>query len=274
MPALTIRPFPSGGAFMIFITANQAGNISLTRLDNLPGSTPYTLFSGPAAFFPAYFDTGDQLNSPLQAGVGYTYTLTDIDGSASVGPITPAYTLSPYQDIIGTTLAKMLTGAVESAPRPSSNTPVATVVNALPLTGFPQLPIISINNDLFQQEFQFIGRDVDVQQDDGFYSYKVFARYIYTINIFSQDFGTREFYTQLCMATLSLGMRNWGLMGYNQQYSLQYSQTMKLREGNDPGFYNTEIMLSMVAPYIAGYRGTLQLINSFTENITAIQTSI
>ena len=258
---------PTGGAVQLK-SYSDADTITLARATS--GSTGLsawtTLYNGPGPGQPGVFDgapttpsiltidAGEYLPGPLVPTDLYVYQLTDSDGSTfTTDAISVSGSLILNRLDLTELLAKMLWGGLQSLPLPS-NYKTPQVYHAMPLTGQPPLPLVTINLDLFQQVDDDIpvGQNVPDYNINGSWSVAALAKWRYIIAILTTSAAEREFYREAIIG-LFHGFLYAPLdaLGMNVSHSFQSTNGQTTGDGSrmNPGFYWSEIALDLSGTY-------------------------
>ena len=258
---------PTGGAVQLKLystaetmtlnraTSGSAGLSAWTAIYNGPAPEPATIFNGvPTDPHVLVIDSGDFLPGPLVPTDQYVYQLTDSDSSTfTTGAISVSGSLILNRLDLTELLAKMLWGGLQSLPLPS-NYKTPQVYHAMPLTGQPPLPLVTINLDLFQQ----VNNDIPVGQNvpdyniNGSWSVAALAKWRYIIAILTTNAAEREFYREAIIG-LFHGFLYAPLdaLGMNVSHSFQSTNGQTTGDGSrmNPGFYWSEIALDLSGTY-------------------------
>ena len=248
---ITPRVLPCGGLVRLDYGSADPGEWTLSRVA-LVGGAPArleTLYQGPAQRVPQtgrlgalYVDTGEG-GLPLDPATTYVWTISTSTGAASASAI-PAASLTleffDYSEFILRFLQAgvqniTLPGLAQFRARPR-------VINAMPLTGAPTLPTISVAEDLAQQVDQGIGHTVNSDYSRNEFSINEIVHRRYRVAILCSSVEEREFYKTLVIS-LFKGMLTaiMGELGLSVRYSWQSVSSQQVDD--PPGFYYSEIGL-------------------------------
>jgi len=275
-PVMTASAVPTGGAVLLQVTSLNtpadiaaAGTVSLTRQVNGSGIAAVQLYAG--APFKAWVDAGDRLPSPLLAGSGYVYTLTDATGSTSVGPVYPAASMLSGEDSLTQLLIRLLQGGINNLPSvPAGVNPVQVLIQ-MPVGGWQALPFIIVNQDLNQQQDTVIGEDFPNADSNNTWTLPVFAKRVWRITVLSRSAMERDFYRDSLIAILRvLKATVFAQIGLNMRHDFQAASGVDVNEweGKSPGFYYADVMFTVEGALEAIVLTNYQTIQSIAVTAT------
>lgn len=254
---------PTGGAIVLdfnldgVVTVGSPMTISrATSTDGvLSGFT--TLYSGDAAS--PFIDVGDALPQPLTAGTAYVYEITDPTGTVQTAPLQPGGALVIEDDGVTRLLIRLLQAGITNLTLPARlqspgvlNQGRPIVSNAMPITGFPPLPFIVVNQDLVQQENVPIGQNVVQPNADNLWTQSSYAKKIWRVSVLTRTPDERDFYRDSLIAIFqSLLGSVFARIGANMSHRYQAAsgQTSDEYQGKSPGFYFADVMLEVLGTF-------------------------
>lgn len=240
MSGIACEPAPTGGVVTLRVDSVGA-MITLARSIAGSGGTFTQFYSGSPT--PVYIDTGDGLPTPLDPTQVYTYRLTDDGGTTYSGAVQPALTLNVEQDPLLPMFLKIFSAGIVNLTPPAgvSAIPAGQVVAAMPLTGMPPLPMVTINMDRMGQSDMPIGEDVEnVDNDTGVWTVTGFVERDYRISVLATNTKDRDFYRSVIVAIFRSIMKSiLEPIGQNVRHKFQVvsGQVAKDIDGNSPGFF-------------------------------------
>ena len=277
---------PTGGAVQLKLysdsetmtlnraTSGSAGLSTWTTLYNGPGPGASGLFNGvPTTPFVQFVDAGDYLPGPLIPTDLYVYQLTDSNGNTyTTDAISVSGSLILNRIDLTELLAKLLWGGLQSLPLPS-NYKTPQVYHAMPLTGQPPLPLVTINLDLFQQSDNQIpvGQNVPNYSTNGSWDVAALAKWRYIVAVLTTNAAEREFYRQAIIGLFhGLLYAPLNELGVNVSHSFQSTNGQTTGDGSrmNPGFYWSEIALDLTGTYrlsIDNNPGTVNAIDLYVD---------
>lgn len=278
----TPSPIPTGGAILLDLTLpsgamSAQSPMTLSRAATVSGVTSafVPLYSGDA--LPLFIDAGDSLPQPLTAGTAYTYRLADPTGSVETAAILPASALVLETDDTTKLLVRLLQAGltnitlppgIQSAQAPNQGRP--QVSSAMPITGFPVLPYVVVNEDLVQQENVPIGQNVTQPDGNNLWTQASYARKIWRVSVLSRTSDERDFYRDALIAIFQSILGSvFQHIGANMshRYQASSSQTADEYQGKSPGFYFADIMLEVLGTFNTGIRTFYGLIEAIQTNV-------
>lgn len=272
MTASRVRatPIPTGGAISLNIFANGT-QMMLARASGSVSGTYVTIYSGVPT--PLYIDTGDGLTQCLSSGVIYAYKMTDANGDTFSGAVQPILSLDILQEPLLTMMQRLIQGGISNIKPPIGVNafPASQVVVAMPLTGNPPLPMITINLEVFQQAAIPIGQEVGQYLPNGTWTLTGLAKRVFRITVLAQNAADREFYRDALVAIFqSLLSTVFAPAGLNVSHKFQAfsSQVAHDPSGQAPGFYFADIVLEIEGTSNIAITPTFGIVNAieFTEN--------
>jgi len=275
---LTAEAIPTGRAVFLdmgYDTPAPSG-IVLERRSTL-NNTWETIYSGDAA--PWFIDAGENQSVPLDAAYTYSYRLSDsaATSSVTVSGISVNKAVKIIEDPNEDTLIRLMEGAVNSLTPPDGFGKIK-FLHALPRTGFPELPIITVNMDLGQQHSTAIGNAATPQLDPSVYV-EVMQFRRYSFYVLAANPSERTYYRQaivaICYNLANTFLKTGGSMEFDVQYT--QGQTDGDRQDEIPGFFYAQIMLDITFQYrttLENASGSTLLIKEIDTTPTPVQTII
>lgn len=262
---------PIGGAILLQMSTYSspaaivaAGTVTLTRSD---GTKTVQLYTG--APVGAWVDAGDMLPSPLLSTTSYTYTLTDSNGTASVGPLRPVSSLQPADNSQTQLLIRLLQAGVNNLALPSGINSVQ-VATQMPLGGWQALPFVVVNLDLIQQQDTMIGEDVVNPDGTNVWTIPTWAKYLWRISVLSRNAAERDFYRDAIVAICRvLKATVFPQIGSNMRHEIQAASGVDVNEweGKQPGFYYADVMFSVEGSLDAIVLTNYGTVSSFSATV-------
>lgn len=271
MTAIDAYVIPSGGAIGLKLTGE--GDWTLSRaVSGANGLSAYApigsgSFSVPGTIF--YLDVGDGSPSPLAASGLYLYQFTDGTGTASAGPLTPVLSVDIEQDGLTRALIRLLQGFFNSLAIPGKG-PRPQVLHALPLQGWPPLPLVVIYPELVQQSEVPIGKDVETVDGTGTWVNTEFASRTYRISVLASNAPEREFYRDAVVGFFKVGLAYFlSQIGQDvrQRYQAASYQITGDNQSMSPGFYGCDIALEITGTHNITVTTSYGVIHAITGTI-------
>jgi hypothetical protein len=253
---ITYEILPTGGIVKLRMQTADATGWSFTRTDGVntvvlyQGSAPVKVDSS-GNYCWVFLDLGDGTNMPLDPNTAYTYIFTTANSTVSTPAITPNCSLSIEMDPYLPILMRVIQAGVNSALKPASFRENPTVQIAMPLTGVPTLPIISIAPVLMQQTLVPIGNGVNTDYTQNYFSIYEQVKRRYSISVASKTTEERDFYsTAIVIIFKSMLIPILNEAGVDSFHSFQVSYTQDVE--NEPAFYLAEVSLEFDGGFGAG----------------------
>ncbi len=244
MPTLTATVPPCGGGVFMAITALSP--MTLTRYAQSTNTT-VTLYSG--TMVPYYIDQGDGFTTNVEylPNDTYTYTLSDSSGSVSSGPMTPSASLLVSPDQITGVIVKTIKSGINSLVLTQPGWIKPRVYHAMPLSGTPQLPFITVTFDLLQQKSVPLGQQ-NMPEYNNTINISVTVERRYTIRTVTTSVDEREFYRDALIGLFESALfQPLQQLGQNISHSFQSVSFQDFEA--EPGFYVSEMMWIMEGAY-------------------------
>lgn len=269
---LTVTPnvLPTGGAVQLDISSDAA-TITINRATSVSGvlSAWTQLYTG--VLTPYYIDVGDGLPGPLLQDTLYVYQVTDSGGDTYQSTaLSVSGTVSIDEDFMTPLLIKLLHGGLQALTLPSQFGRV-NVLHAMPLTGQPRMPLVTLNLDLMQQDKVPMGQQVQMTPmgtPTGVWVIEEFAKWRYVISVLSFSAQERDFYRQAILGILKVLLaRPLNSLGRNIEHSWQVSSGQVSSEKDSPGFYLAEIAFEITGTFnisVSTNSGVVESINTST----------
>jgi hypothetical protein len=272
---------PSGGIVsLLFESSDIHGTWTITREGN--GQT-ITLYQGPpmgttngTAYKWLYLDLGDGTNLPLNALQPYTYTFASTNAPSGVEVITPACSLVISQDGYLAIFMRCLQAGCNNIQLPIAGTGKirpATIQIAMPLTGAPTMPLITVAPLLLQQKNVPIGHTVnsDYQKNEyGLYE-QVMRRY--SVTVLAETPLERDFYAAAVVtvfkAVIFPVLNNMG-QNVTTDFQVSYAQIVDPQ----PGFYMADVSLDFQGNMIASVSTSYGPVTAIDPVVNAPGTTI
>jgi len=243
-PTIDVQSTYTGGA--IIISAVSTGAYTLSR--SVSGGPFMQIGSG--TDLAVFLDVGENLPGPLDPTLPYAYQLTDINGTVTSTPVTPASNVTleiePLMMVIQRLLQGAINGMVAAGTLPPGIKAPDKVLLAMPIGGLPSFPIITINLDLLQQEEVPIGQSFLRTDSAGDYILHGFAKRIYTISVLCADAITRDFYREAIVRWwLLFAATVFNQIGQNITHRYQVASGQVAKDEKAPGFYYADMMVQI-----------------------------
>lgn len=251
-PSISAFIAASGGVSIINYLSYDT-NAVLTR-NNTTSGTQTVLLSG-INNSTLYVDMGDGFStnvSYLPSGV-YSYTIQDAYGASTSSQLNPSYTsLAVFPEYIDLVFIKSMKAALDYLSIPDSFSK-ARVYHAMPLGGYPPLPAVVIQQELFKQMEIPIGQDVQKEENDmTMYS---FANWRYSVAILSKNSEERDFYRSAIIGCFNVIVKDiLANIGRNMRHSFTVESDMTSTDDPNtaPGFYYADCLLSFDGSFYIG----------------------
>lgn len=240
MPTITPTLIPTGGAYTLAIQAS--GTMTLSRAVSGATMTFAPLYQGPSISI--FIDVGDELPAPLDPTQLYVYQLTDTVGTVTTAALSPATTIAFEPDPLISIVVRLLQAGINSTVPPTGIKAVQ-VLRAMPLSGLPPMPFITINQDLVQQTQIPIGQDVKPVFDDGSQILTGFNTISYRFSILATNAETRDFYRDVTIALLeTIIAPALAPIGRDITHRYQAASGTVAADGKGmtPGFYYSDVI--------------------------------
>lgn len=273
---------PTGGVISLAISGVGA-LMTLSRSSTGSGGSFTQLYSGAPLI--RYIDVGDMLPAPLASGSVYTYRLNDANGSLYSADIQPAATLQILQEPLLQMLIRIIQAGINNLYPTAgfnSNFTPAQVIAAMPLSGLPPMPFVTINLDLMQQAQIPIGQSVEVVEPDGSWVIGGMTKRVFRVSVLAGTVQERDFYRDAVLGIFQSIIRTvFAPIGLDvtHKYQVASGQVAKDTEGQSPGFYYADVMMDFEGIYnvavvpnygsMAVIQLTAQLGNNTSLTVTA-----
>ena len=240
---LKAEVLPSGGLVKLYLGSTDIlGAWTLTRADT-SGNT-YALYTGAALEVPLWLDLGDGLNGPLDPSVVYTYTFSTTNAGSVSTSAQPVCTIEVNYDDYLRLFVRLLQAGVQSLSLPNGSTfrNKPQVMISMPLTGTPALPILTINEDLMQQDQVPIGHGMQFPTAQNDYQIDELVMRRYRITILTQSTDEREFW-KFAVISLVKTILIPVLETMGQDVTSRFQAASSQMTDVSPGFYFCDIMI-------------------------------
>jgi len=272
---------PSGGIVtLLFQSYDTAGTWTITRAGN--GQT-LTLYNGPpigntnGTYWKwNYIDTGDGTNLPLAANVAYTYTFSSTNAESAVEVITPACSITIQMDSYLAIIMRCLQAGLNNIALPISGPGLIrkpTIQIAMPLTGAPQMPLISVAPVMLQQDKVPIGHAADYDYQHNKYNIYELVMRRYSVSIFSETVLERDFYVMAVITVFKASLYSI-LNQMGQDVSTSFSASYNQVTDPQPGFYLGEVSLEFTGNLIALVTTDYGPVNAVDVTVTPESTNM
>lgn len=246
---LTYIILPNGSAVQFDINTSATTTTINRASSGSSGMSLYTeIYNGPSPSL--FIDDGEGLPGPLPTNVLYYYQITDSNGfSDTIGPLNVSSRLVLNRLDLTELLTKLLWGGLSSLELPVGLVKVQRVLHAMPLTGQPTLPIVTINLDLFQTKEIPIGQNIPVIHQNT-WNIESLATWRFVIAVMSNSPTEREFYRDAIISLLhSFMYAPLNTLGKNIRHSVQSTNGQSSGGAKDPGFYYSEIAFEFTGTF-------------------------
>lgn len=275
---------PTGGGISVNVVTASGGTVTIARATSgVSGLSNFTtLYSGPPLDLnygtSLYLDVGDQLpGNVLLPNSQYVYQLTDDTGTYTTPALTPVSQLQLDRRDITPILISLLQGAINATALPTGIN-FCRVLQAMPINGAPPMPFVVINPDLVQQADVPIGVSAInlggqlVQPGQvNIYTQPTSTRNVFRISIFSITPTERDFYRDLVLAVFRISLISvFQSIGMDWRHDFQASsfQTTTSKDGQVPGFYACDVMLTLEGTTNVTVITTYGIIETIDTNIS------
>ncbi len=271
---ITAQPTPTGGLVLLNMQSADAGTWTLVRNSIGETTTSYTLFSGPnpggstgtGEYAWIFLDVGDGSTEPLDQTLTYTYTFTTTSGSVTTDPVSAACAITLEMDPYLPIVFRALKAGFTSLQYPSTFQRRPTVQIAMPLTGTPTMPIVSLAPALMQQRQVPISAGVNTDYQNNFYTIQEQVMRRYSLTVFAMSPDERDYLTVAAILMFKgLLAPVLGQMGMDVHHDFQaaYSQVVEPA----PGFYYSEVSLEFQGQFVAGIKTNYGPVNHVAASV-------
>ena len=279
-PSITAEVLPSGGVVALTLySLAQTGTWTLTRAISGTSLPATTVYSGPPlspAATPgqtvSWVDAGDGTALPLDPTKTYTWTFTTASGSITTSVVSPACTITIQPDQITDLITRVMKAGVSSLYIPAGFQNKPSVIHAMPLNGQPSLPLITINEDLLQQENIGIGDSVNTSLTNNYVDSAMVKRR-FSVTVLAMSVEERKFYRD---AVISIFRTMAGpaleRLGSDIKHSFQAADSQVTDRDQSPGFYYSTIMLDVSGMFNVGV--TTSFPSDAAIDTSQVQTSL
>ena len=272
MTAINAYVIPTGGAIGVQLTG--AGDWTLSRavsgVTGLSGFTQIGSGTFPVSGSIFFLDAGEGLPAPLAASGVYLYQFTDENGTVQSAEITPVASVDIQQDGMTAALIRLIQGFIASLV--TGGKPRPQVLHAMPLTGWPPLPLIVVYPELAQQAEVPIGKDVANPDDNNIWVNSEFADRVYRVSVIASNAVDREFYRDAVIAFFKVGLSYFlSQIGQDvrQRWQAASYQVTGDNQNLSPGFYGCDITLEITGIYNISVTTTYGVISTITGTATS-----
>lgn len=278
MPSSVIASLASFGGVVSFLVGGYATGVgsqfSVGRSSTGSGGPFLNIYSG--AVVPFYIDLGDGLPTPLLSGSTYYWTFSDPSGSVLVGPLTPTGSIQFTPDNLTSILIRCLQAGIDNIGPLPNGIIRATVMQDMPLNGFPSLPLISVTAQMEDQEDIGIGQQIVNPNlfENQSWSQAVQARKMWRVSILAKDSLNRDFYKDLILNIFHAMLPTIFLpMGQNtsHRYMVSVGQTSEDLKNKSPGFYFADCLLEITGQSNVNIQLNYPPVSGILVGITASQ---
>jgi hypothetical protein len=276
LPQLNASVVPCGGIVVLNYyndpESPPVGPWALTRVASGSTDPAVTLYAGAPVVLT--IDSGYPTNIPLNPATTYVYTLTDPSGSVSVS-VQPASTVTIQTDDLTTLLIRMLQAGIAGITLPDPAWIRPKILHAMPLTGRPALPIITLADQLLQQQFVPLGENVNTDYTlNQYYINDIIMRH-YRITILTTTVLERQFYRDTVIGLFKSVMGPLlEQIGQNVTHRYQAASSQVVGEVNNPGFYFCDINLELTGVFNILVTTNYGVIAIIDPEITALTDSL
>ena len=225
-----------------------------------------------------YIDAGDGPNgaSPviaLDPTQSYVYTFTTAAGTISTPALSVACSIEVVPDDLTYLILKIIKSALSSLTIPAGFKNMPTVVHAMPLTGVPRLPIVTINQSYIGQNNIPIGQANQANFQTNISTTTAQADRIYSVAVLCSTNDEREYYRDAIIGIFnsiigpvldSIGQDT------SHNFSADSGQIVNDKQGMIPGFYYSELMLKVTGTYNVIINSQYGIIKSFDGSATVV----
>jgi hypothetical protein len=191
------------------------------------------------------------LPGPLSPTTSYVYKLADDNGTIETAPVQPGLSLAVQIDPFALLMQRLIQGAVNNLYLPAG-VKRADVMQAMPIAGLPDLPLITINLNSLQQREIPIGQSAWVPDENNNIIVTGFAHRLFQISVLSLNGPERDFYRDAMVgifqvivgAVLAPSGRD-----ITHSYDISSGQVAKDTEGKAPGFYYADCLLDFTGEF-------------------------
>lgn len=273
MTEITAYVIPTGGAVGLQLTGTGGWTLSRAVSGDTGLSTFTQIGSGtfPVSGQIFFLDVGEGMPGPLSPTGTYVYEFTDDAGTVQSPGLVPVLSVDIQQDGLTAAIQRLLQGFINSLKIPGK-APRPQVLHAMPLQGFPPLPIIVVYPELGQQAEVPIGKDVENTDATGTWVNSELADRVYRISILAANAIDREFYRDAVIAFFKVGLSYFlSQIGQDvrQRWQAANYQVTGDNQSLSPGFYGCDISLEITGVYNISVTTTYGLISTIIAAVTS-----
>ena len=272
----SLAPFGGVVSFVIGGYATGASaQMAISRSSTGSSGTYLNIYSGnPCALF---VDVGDGLPTALLSGSTYYWNFVDSSGTINIGPITPTGNLQYTDDGLTAIIVRCLQAGIDNQTLPN-HIKRATVMQDMPLNGFPSLPLITVTDKLEEQESIGIGQQIPepILAQNQIWTQGCLSRKIHQVSVLCSDTTTRDYYKRLVVLIFQAMLPNLLQdLGQNvsHRYMINTGQTVEDLKQKIPGFYFADIMLELTGNFTVNVQLNYPIVKGVLIGITAYPVS-
>jgi hypothetical protein len=276
-----IKPtlIPTGGVIRLDFNPSSTGPWTLSRAVSVSGQlgAATVLYSGAPVLF--YIDLGDGIGQPLSSTTSYVYTLATGSGTVVTAALNPSLALKITSDVALENntefgyvflIKRLIEAGLNSLTLPDGWSP-PSVILAMPLTGRPALPIVTINADLEQQDKVPIGQMVNTDFENNSYTITSLVKNRYRITVLCETATQREFYKKAIAAIYTVALATvLPAFGQDISHTLQTASSQVTSDESSPGFYFADIMVEFTGNFDVTISTTYPVVNGFTVEVNGV----
>jgi len=272
-----LAPFGGVVSFTVAGYSTATGTtMTIARSSNGISGSYINIYSGnPLALF---IDVGDGLPTSLLSGSTYYWNFSDPSGTVSVGPITPTGNLQYSDDNLTAIILRCLQAGIDNQVLPNG-IKRATVMQDMPLNGFPELPLITLTAKLEEQENIGIGQQIPepIQIQNQIWTQACLSRKLWQVSVLCSDTQTRDYYKRLSVLIFQTMLPNvLQSLGQNvsHKYMINVGQTVEDLKQKIPGFYFADVMLELTGNFTTNVQLSYPKVTGALIGITATGSGI
>ncbi len=216
-------------------------------------------------------DMGSTLPGPLPSG-SYIYQLNDT-ATGSILLTTDIITLQSVLVLNRTDMTeimiKLTQGGVNNTVLPGTFKK-PQVYHAMPNVGLPPLPIITVNQHLFETTEVPIGQNVATYDITNSWNIETIAEWTYMFTVITANAPEREFYRDLVISLLHSFMGTpMNIIGKNITHKVMATSGQKTQDMNTPGFFWADIMFKFSGTFSVEINNMPNIINDIGFEVTS-----
>lgn len=252
---VTFLPIKTGGGILLNFADNAdqittaIGTLKIERkLASADDSTYVQLFSGLANDCLFFLDVNAGVATLGLPPGSYVYRMTDNVSTEVSDPVACASAILIVPNSGMSKFTRLIAAGVQNLLLPPSITNRPQVTTAMPLVGLPPLPIVVVNEDLYQQSEVPIGQQVEKPTSDNKDVTPTYMRAMWRMGLMTSNPAERNFWKDALVGiSTSLLSSVFQYIGDNNTHDIQSAsyQIQQDQANLTPGFYGADIMVTV-----------------------------